>query len=270
MAVIVLANASGAPGVTAATIAATHLWRRTALMVEADTSVTSSVLAGHFRASRHHTSGLSNLLALDATRQLTPTTALGQRLPLLPEDDPEQALTRAVIPGFSSLEAGASSSGFWASLAHTLRGLSDIEHDVLVDVGRWRLFDDRTPLLEAADLVLLLCRPHVPEILAARALAGHLRQHVDTSALQTLQLVTVSDGLSNHYSAAEVSQAVGAPVLSEISHDPKTARVFSHGDDAPSRLTNRPYLRSIRALNAAIESAVATRRDVLATQPTGV
>lgn len=256
MSVIVLASASGAPGVTSAALATTNRWRRTAVLVEADTSVTSSVLAGYFRGSRYHTSGLTNLLALDASRQLTPTTALGQCLPLGTDG-------RSVIPGFASLEAGASSRSFWPSLADTLRGLSHLEHDVLIDAGRWRTIDDRTPLLEAADLVLLTCRPQLPEILAARETAARIRSHVDTNALQALQLVTINDERSDRYSAGEIAQVVGSPVLAELAHDSKSAHVYSHGSDAPQRLERRPYARSIQSLIANLEAALAKRSDVL-------
>lgn len=251
-----MASATASPGVTTAAVAATCRWRRAALLVEVDTAVTSSLLAGYFRGSRYHTEGLTNLLALDASRQLTPTTALGQCVPLGPEH-------RSAIPGFTSLEAGAGSRNFWPSLADVLSGLSQLEHDIIIDAGRWRVGDDRAPLLEAADLVLLAVRPQLPEIVAAREAAARMRAHIDTKALQTLRLLTINDSRSDRYSAGEIAQVVGSPVLAELAHDSRSARVYSHGDQVPRRLDSRPFSRSVDALIANIDAALAERAQVL-------
>lgn len=55
MAMITLVSASGAPGVTSTALALASSWPRPVLLVEADPSGSSALLAGFWRGSRDHT-----------------------------------------------------------------------------------------------------------------------------------------------------------------------------------------------------------------------
>ena len=55
MALITLASAGGAPGVTATGLALASCWPRRCLLVEADPSGSSALLAGFWRGTRDHT-----------------------------------------------------------------------------------------------------------------------------------------------------------------------------------------------------------------------
>ena len=61
MAVIALTSASGSPGVTTTALGLTLLWPRAVLLVEADPTGGSGVLAGFFRGAREYDSGLIEL-----------------------------------------------------------------------------------------------------------------------------------------------------------------------------------------------------------------
>ena len=55
MVMITFASASGAPGVTSTALALASSWPRRVLLVEADPSGSSALLAGFWRGSRDHT-----------------------------------------------------------------------------------------------------------------------------------------------------------------------------------------------------------------------
>ena len=61
MALIVLTSASGSPGVTTTALALALTWRRPALLVEADPTGGSAVLAGYFRGRAAPTDSLIDL-----------------------------------------------------------------------------------------------------------------------------------------------------------------------------------------------------------------
>src|SRR3546814_8260143 len=66
MAVIALCSASGSPGVTTTSLGLALLWPRPVLLVEADPTGGSGILAGYFRGIRAYDQGLVEL-ALSST-----------------------------------------------------------------------------------------------------------------------------------------------------------------------------------------------------------
>ena len=58
MAVIALTSASGSPGVTTTALGLALSWPRPVLLVEADPTGASGLLAGYFRGARYYESGL--------------------------------------------------------------------------------------------------------------------------------------------------------------------------------------------------------------------
>ncbi|HSJ59640.1 MAG TPA: hypothetical protein VK895_00290, partial [Jiangellaceae bacterium] len=61
VAVIALASASGSPGVTSTALGIALLWPRPVLLVEADPTGGSGLLAGYFRGTREYDGGLIEL-----------------------------------------------------------------------------------------------------------------------------------------------------------------------------------------------------------------
>jgi len=61
MALIVLASASGSPGVSTTALGLTLNWHRPVLLVDADPTGSSAVFAGYFRGTQEPTGGLINL-----------------------------------------------------------------------------------------------------------------------------------------------------------------------------------------------------------------
>ncbi len=81
MAVIALTSASGSPGVTTTAVALAFLWPRPVVLVEADPTGGSAILAGYFRGTREYDVGIVEL-ALSA---LPPSDALREAIGLIPD-----------------------------------------------------------------------------------------------------------------------------------------------------------------------------------------
>ena len=84
MALIVLASASGSPGVSTTALGLTLNWHRPVLLVDADPTGSSAVFAGYFHGTQEPTGGLINLAL--ALREGTLAAALPRETLLL---DPE-------------------------------------------------------------------------------------------------------------------------------------------------------------------------------------
>ena len=85
MAVIALTSASGSPGVTTTALGLALLWPRPVLLVEADPTGGSGLLAGYFRGTREYDGGLIELALTsssihDALAEVVRTHRRHQRL----------------------------------------------------------------------------------------------------------------------------------------------------------------------------------------------
>lgn len=252
MAVIALTSASGSPGVTTTAVALAFLWPRPVVLVEADPTGGSGILAGYFRGTREYDVGLVEL-ALSA----------------LPIRDALRDTTRLIPGSHVSLLAGTRSRTqatalreVWAPLADALGELEENGQDVVIDAGRLGLSGSPTPLLDAADLTLLLTRTNLPALSAARTWADVIaRPSLD---LQQSGILLVGEG--KPYRATEVSSVVGQPVLATIVDDAESAAVFHRGAQQPKHFDASPYIRSIRAGTEAVLGAIQRRRTALLTQ----
>src|SRR6188472_228780 len=128
MALIVLASAAGSPGVTTTAVGLALSWPRPVLLVEADPTGGSAILAGYFRGGTAHPAGLIDLAWAD--RQGSLAAALpGLTLPI---PDSQASL----LPGIRAHGQSRSLTGLWESLISTLKGLEQTGQDVIVDAGR--------------------------------------------------------------------------------------------------------------------------------------
>lgn len=261
MAIIVLGSLGHGPGVTTTAVALTLAWPRRALLVEADTSTTSSVLAGRFRGQVHHTVGLTNLSAAAMHGELTPAEVWEQSL--------ELAEDRAVVPGFAGLGAARGADGFWGPFSRTLAPLDAAGVDVLVDVGRIHADGARDVLLTQADLVLVTTGATLPDIAALIAPVDP-----STTALDEVRGVLRGVGHEEHlgllvvdrarenYAPREIEQVAKAPVVGHLPWQPDAAAVFSLG--APETRRGRDGLtRPVDALAREIRRRIDERAAVI-------
>lgn len=255
MALITLTSASGAPGVTTATLALALAWPRPVVLVEADPAGGSAILAGYRRGEVPHDRGLVDLAmahrAGDDLAMVLP--ALTMRLP---------GSTVDLLPGLRSHTQAASVAGIWDALAVALSALDQAGTDVLVDAGRLGMLGAPAPLLRAADAALLVTRTSLPALAGARPWAKTLRADLDPDGLgRQLGLLLIGEG--HPYSAREVHGALNLPVVAALAWDPVAAETFHLGRAPGRRFEHGALARSVRAAASAVRSQVTARRDLL-------
>lgn len=258
MVMITFASASGAPGVTSTALALASSWPRRVLLVEADPSGSSALLAGFWRGSRDHT-GVVDLVKAHRAGVLA-EALLQMAIPL-------EGTQASVIVGSRSHEQAAGLVRLWEPLAGVLRDLAARDQDVIIDAGRLGLERAPVPLREHSDLTVLVVRTRLVTLAAARSWALTLKEESLPGRESRLLLV----GPGRPYTAAEVGRALGLAVVGSIAWDPLRAAVFSEGDplppprglrkllggDAAAAFAASKYQRSVNAAGEAMRDLVA-------------
>lgn len=250
MAVVALTSASGSPGVTTTALGLALLWPRPVLLIEADPTGGSGLLAGYFRGTREYESGLIEL-ALTASN-LSDALADVAR--------PIEGTTVSFVAGTRSHTQASALRDLWIPLAETLGELETTGQDVIVDAGRLGLHGSPQPLLDAADLSLLVSRTTLPHLSALRSWAEAFQR----PALDWHQSgVLLIDDEGQPYNARDVTAAVNLPVLASLADDHESAAVFSRGAQPPKRFETAPLARTLTAAIASIHSTITRRRNEL-------
>jgi hypothetical protein len=248
MAVICLTSAAGSPGVTTTALGLAFCWPRPVLLVEADPTGGSGILAGFLKGTTPYDVGLLELAlsplsvadALrDVVRPLSPSISLVAGL-----------RTHAQAPALRDL---------WQPLAAALDDLETNGQDVIVDAGRLGLLGSPQPLLENADLTLIVTRATLPAISAARSWAEAVRQ--PGTGWRHPGLVLVGEG--RPYRDAEVAKVLGIPVMADLPDDPEAAAVYHRGAAPARHLETGPYVRSLQAAAQSIRAQIARSRFAL-------
>lgn len=250
MAVIALTSASGSPGVTTTAVALAVSWPRPVLLVDADPTGGSAVLAGFLRGVCEYETGLVEIA-------LSPL-------------DVADALRDAVRPlaGNSSFIAGTRSHTqspalreLWEPLGIGLAELESTGTDVIVDAGRLGLAGSPQPLLDSADLTLLVTRTNLPAVAAARSWAETVRE--PGIGWRRAGLLVIDAG--RPYRSAEVATVLQMPVVAEVPDDPTAAGVYHRGATPAKRFETGSYVRAV----AAAVNAIRTQVEVPAPEQVG-
>ena len=249
MAVIALTSASGSPGVTTTALGLSLLWPRPVLLVEADPTGGSGLLAGFFRGTREYDSGLIEL-ALSSYDVADALPGVVQRI---------EGTLAGFIAGTRSHAQAAGLRDLWQPLAGALADLDATGQDVIIDAGRLGLVGTPEPLLANADLSVLVTRTTLPALAAARSWADAVKQ---TSAWRDPCVLLV--GEEQPYSRKEVATVLGLPVMGALADDEDGAAVYHRGANPPHRFETGPLVRSLRAAIEAIHARVASSRLELA------
>ncbi|MFZ0158721.1 MAG: hypothetical protein WAL50_06800 [Kineosporiaceae bacterium] len=254
MTLTVLTSASGAPGVSTSSLGLALAWPRPVLLVEADPTGGSAMLAGWFHGRPPHDRGLVDLAMAHSQgdlRRALPTVVI--RIPNTSVD---------LISGVRSPTQAAAVAPLWPAMATALRTLDGSGVDVLVDAGRLGLVNAPTALLDAADAVLLTCRATLPAISAARGWARELTERFTAvGTAQHLGLLVVGPG--HTFGAGEVKGVLGLPLIATLPWDPKTAQAIHLGETS-RRLSRGPLARALHAGAAAVSQLAAENRERLA------
>lgn len=252
MAVIALCSASGSPGVTTTALGFALLWPRPVLLVEADPTGGSGILAGYFRGIRAYDQGLIELaLSSSEVADLLPRIA-----------QPIGTSTAGFIAGPRAHTQAAALTGLWSPLSDALHELESTGQDVLVDCGRLGLAGWPEPMLAEADLALLMSRTHLPSISAARSWADTAQRGSQAWSHSGVLLV----GESQPYSAKEVGSVLSLPVLGVLADDSDSAAVLHRGRSIPPGFDRSALVRSLQAAISAIHATVSAHRSELASE----
>lgn len=248
MAVICLTSASGSPGVTTTAVGLAFSWPRPVVLVEADPTGGSGILAGFLRGTTPYEAGLIEL----ALSPLSISDALRDAVTPL-------SLTVGFVAGVRSHAQASALRDVWAPLAQALSGLEANGQDVIVDAGRLGLLGSPTPLLEAADATLLVTRANLPAISAARSWAESVRQPPTGWRHQGLLLV----GEGQPYRDSEVAKVLGMPVVADLPDDPAAAAVYHRGVEPPKNFATGAYVRALTGAGQSVQAHVARGRFAL-------
>lgn len=253
-------SASGSPGLSTLTFGLALTWPRPVILVEADPTGASSLLAGFFRGQRDE-DGLVELMI--AARQ----GRLSSRLPELLV--PVEGTTVRLLVGSRAHEQSVGLAMFWEDLLDELRALTGTGQDILVDAGRLGLDGFATPLVAGSDVTFLVTGSSLRQLAAAASWARTLREQSSTH--HHTGAVVVGEG--RPYRAREAARALELPLLGTVAWEPRSAEVLSDGEAFPpapflARLIHRDadqrrfdasaLMRSIGALGESLRSAVAT------------
>ncbi len=269
MTLIVLTSASGSPGATTSALGLALTWARPSVLVEADPTGGSAILAGYLRGTLTPPESLIDLAL--AHRDGALTTAIPRAALPLPGS------TVSLVPGTRSHEQAGSLLGLWEPLTAALKALEHTGQDAIVDAGRLGLFGSPEPIIYGADLALLVTRSDLVSLSGARSWAETLHAEFDrVGAAANLGVLLVGEGAP--YRAREVANVLRLPVVASLAWDPGSAGVLSDGAPPPkpgliqrmagqAGLDDSALLRSLHAARATVEDLVAANRERLAATP---
>lgn len=227
MTVIALTSLRGAPGVTTLTVAAAAVWPsgRRVRVLEADPA--GGVLATWYGLSE--TTGTSTLAA--SVRRQSRPQVLEEHSQTLPGDDVP------VVVAPTSADHAASSVAVLARRASPMLG-GDDPTDTLIDCGRLFAGSPARPLLDSADLVVVVTQPDAAALTGLR----HARPGLTKAAVE-LRAVTVG---AHPYGARESETFLDLPV-STVASDVRAAAAIAGRRSARS-LPKSMLIRSVRTL----------------------
>lgn len=251
MTVIVLTSAGHAPGVTTTAVGLAVSWSRPVLLVDADPHPSQSVLAGFLQGADPFGKGLAALLSAHRERRLIAGLLDEAALDLA---DPSDLVSRRFLPGFGNPGMVDLFAAAWPEFAAALAGRPG---DVLVDAGRLGPRGLPPSLVEAADLVLLVTRTSLVDLVALRV---HLPLLAETLPPERLGLLLI--GPDRPYTGKEIHAQFGVEALASVGWAPEPARVWSHGE-RPTRRFRLGYQRSVQHAADGLLERVTARSELI-------
>ncbi|MEU4360765.1 hypothetical protein [Promicromonospora sp. NPDC023987] len=255
MALIVLASASGSPGVTSTALGLAMTWPRPVILVDADPTGARAIPAGYFGGAQ---------LPNDHT---IVDLAVSHRQGNLAEDLPRMLMPVAdsqvqLLGGPQNHFQARALDSLWEPFGGVLKSLERTGQDVIVDAGRLGLEGFAMKLTTQADLALLVTRSHLPALVAASSWAATLRESFTRAgALDSLGLLVVGPG--RPYDNREVAKVLERPVMASVAWDPAAAEVYSHGARPPRKFEASALSKSLRAAVQSTRASVTRSRAQL-------
>lgn len=250
-----LTSLSGSPGVTTTAVAWATTSARPTLLLEADMTGGSAILAGRFRSEVAHE---HTILAM-ATRD--GDTSVMEVLRAQSVTLPGAVADSALIPTIAEHQQATVLQPCWAETAQALTELSqDGGVDVIIDFGRATTNGLPWSLAERVDALVVMCWTTLPALIALANGAPGLRDQLHTPHLSVL---FVEAGLGG-YPVGAASQVAPIDVLGSLPHTPRAAAAYSQGYKMTRASTLRAYHRALdRVRTDAGQHAARHRQELL-------
>lgn len=269
MSIIALTSVTGAPGVTTTAVAWAYLSNRPTLIVEADPTGGSAILAGLWDGAQPHDRSILSLATQRPEEYADRLWASTFELP--------GAAQRWLLPGIGTGGQAAAMMPVWPAVADALREISETGIDILIDAGRVTAAASPWMLIDAADTTLVLARTSIQAINSLSIALPDLRDGLTaTGTAHRLGVVTVTgagrsgalpgrpqDFGAFPYSEKEVAD-VASPtaVVASVEFDPRAAAVYSNARPAGRTHGVSGYVRSIRHLIESAEAHAGKARSI--------
>lgn len=242
MAVLLLASASGAPGVTTTALGLALNWPREVLLADCDRDPAQVLLAGRLRGAEHDGKGLSGLASAQRERRLHQLVLDSQTI-ALPGSLEADPVRRRYLPGFTHQASALLFESVWPVLATQLCAMRDA--DSLIDAGRIGREGLPEALVRASDAILVVCRTNLPALAGLRLHLPPLLESVPRFASAAeVGLVLIGEG--QPYGRSEIERQFAVPVWAVIDFAPKSAAVWFEGLPETRRFSASSYARSVR------------------------
>lgn len=235
MAVYTFVSASGSPGVTTTALGLAFALPGRTLLIEADPTGASGLLAGYWRGELDH-AGLVELVMAHRAG------VLAEALPRIAMDIDGTGVS--VLIGTKSHEQAGSLTQLWDPLLGVLRDSSMGWDHVLIDAGQLGVEGWPRPLVSYSDTTFLVTRSTLRSLAGARSWARTLSEDV----LPDHHLLALLVGENQPYRASQVASTLGLGVAGSIDWDPARAAVYSDGAARP-----RLWLGGDKAADRAFE-----------------
>ena len=148
-------------------LALTLAWARPVMLVEADVSKPSAVVAGLLQGALPADAGLMGVAQTAGIEAVTEQDIWDFSVPLPQQSDEE--LGRWLLPALSEPAAARQMRSFWTDLLRVLRGLDAHPMDAIVDLGRIEERHGRHDLILDTDHLALVVRSDLASVAALGA-----------------------------------------------------------------------------------------------------
>lgn len=190
MPVYALTSVCGSPGVSTTAIAWAYHSPRPTLIIEADVTGGSPLLAGAFGGTMLHRNSILALASTESRdwaemiwRQAVPLPDITERNLFHADHAPDlpDRMDRWVLPAIGRGHQARAMAPLWRPLAQVLTQIAtDTDIDVIIDAGRLGIAGGPWDLIEAADAILLLTDSTIPALTTLALALDSLR--VDLAA----------------------------------------------------------------------------------------
>lgn len=260
MSTLSIASLGTSPGVTTTAVGLAYAWTRPVILVEADVSKPSSVVAGLMRGTLPADGGLMGVAQSSALQPVTEQDLWDFALSLNHSEAEE--IARWVLPALSEPAAARNMHSFWPELLRVLHELDTHPVDSIVDLGRIEEAYGRHDLITDTDHLTLVVRSDLGSVAALNAYLPQIEADRAARGSSETISVLVAEDLAHRLPSRQISKFLGIPVLGRIPHAPQAAAGLSGGARVSAR-ARRGLESSLRAAAAALIQQMASRRAVM-------